>query len=121
MSGPMRYDGGGGRVLVFPHGQGGDMTMDKRTEGSPFAVGLDKNDGNLGGSGAVAWLFERRGVVLVDAADPPPAGAADPREAGVADRRKQVPTLVMLLAQRPAPAAAGWQAGDPARHAHDMP
>ena len=27
-----------------------------------------KNDGNLGGSGAVLWLFERRGVVLVDAA-----------------------------------------------------
>ena len=27
-----------------------------------------KNDGNLGASGAVAWLFERRGVVLVDAA-----------------------------------------------------
>jgi transcriptional/translational regulatory protein YebC/TACO1 len=27
-----------------------------------------KNDGNLGGSGAVAWLFERRGLVLVDAA-----------------------------------------------------
>jgi len=26
-----------------------------------------KNDGNLGGSGAVAWLFERRGVVIVDA------------------------------------------------------
>ena len=24
-----------------------------------------KNDGNLGGSGAVAWQFERRGVVLV--------------------------------------------------------
>ncbi len=24
-----------------------------------------KNDGNLGGSGAVAWLFERRGVLLV--------------------------------------------------------
>ncbi|MDQ4082665.1 MAG: YebC/PmpR family DNA-binding transcriptional regulator, partial [Actinomycetota bacterium] len=28
---------------------------------------FSKNDGNLGGSGAVAWLFERRGVVLVDA------------------------------------------------------
>jgi len=28
-----------------------------------------KNDGNLGGSGAVAWLFERRGVVIVDADD----------------------------------------------------
>jgi YebC/PmpR family DNA-binding regulatory protein len=26
-----------------------------------------KNDGNLGGSGAVAWLFERRGVVTVAA------------------------------------------------------
>lgn len=26
-----------------------------------------KNDGNLGGSGAVAWLFERQGVVLVPA------------------------------------------------------
>jgi YebC/PmpR family DNA-binding regulatory protein len=26
-----------------------------------------RNDGNLGGSGAVAWLFERRGVVLVPA------------------------------------------------------
>ncbi len=26
-----------------------------------------KNDGNLGGSGAVAWLFERRGLVLVPA------------------------------------------------------
>jgi YebC/PmpR family DNA-binding regulatory protein len=26
-----------------------------------------KNDGNLGGSGSVVWLFERRGVVLVQA------------------------------------------------------
>ncbi len=26
-----------------------------------------KHDGNLGASGAVAWLFERRGVVLADA------------------------------------------------------
>jgi YebC/PmpR family DNA-binding regulatory protein len=26
-----------------------------------------KNDGNLGGSGAVSWLFERRGIILVDA------------------------------------------------------
>jgi len=28
-----------------------------------------KNDGNLGGSGAVAWLFERRGIVIVEADD----------------------------------------------------
>ena len=27
---------------------------------------FSKHDGNLGGSGAVAWLFERRGVVLVE-------------------------------------------------------
>jgi YebC/PmpR family DNA-binding regulatory protein len=33
-----------------------------------------KNDGNLGGSGAVAWLFERRGVVTV------PAGGVDEDE-----------------------------------------
>jgi transcriptional/translational regulatory protein YebC/TACO1 len=26
-----------------------------------------KSGGNLGGSGAVAWLFERRGLVIVDA------------------------------------------------------
>src|ERR1700751_5146949 len=39
-----------------------------------------KNDGNLGTSGAVAWLFERRGVVLVpadrsDEDELPPAAA----------------------------------------------
>jgi YebC/PmpR family DNA-binding regulatory protein len=28
---------------------------------------FDKNDGNLGTSGSVAWLFERRGLVLVPA------------------------------------------------------
>ena len=27
---------------------------------------FSKHDGNLGGSGAVSWLFERQGVVLVD-------------------------------------------------------
>ena len=26
-----------------------------------------KHDGNLGGAGAVAWLFERQGVILVPA------------------------------------------------------
>ncbi len=30
---------------------------------------FSKHDGNLGGAGAVAWLFERRGVVLVPADD----------------------------------------------------
>jgi YebC/PmpR family DNA-binding regulatory protein len=35
-----------------------------RTAGDVRHV-FSKNDGNLGASGAVAWLFERRGVVLV--------------------------------------------------------
>ena len=35
-----------------------------------------KNDGNLGGSGAVSWLFERRGIVMVDA-DPRARSAED--------------------------------------------
>ena len=37
-------------------------------EGVAVIVEALTNDGNLGGSGAVSWLFERRGVVLVDAA-----------------------------------------------------
>ncbi|MGD0714905.1 MAG: YebC/PmpR family DNA-binding transcriptional regulator [Gaiellaceae bacterium] len=37
-----------------------------RTAGDVRHV-FSKNDGNLGGSGAVSWLFERRGIVLVNA------------------------------------------------------
>jgi len=37
-----------------------------RTAGDVRHV-FSKNDGNLGGSGAVSWLFERHGVVLVGA------------------------------------------------------
>jgi YebC/PmpR family DNA-binding regulatory protein len=37
-----------------------------RTAGEVRNV-FTKNDGNLGGTGAVAWLFERHGVVVVDA------------------------------------------------------
>jgi len=37
-----------------------------RTAGEVRNV-FTKNDGNLGGSGAVAWLFERHGVVVVEA------------------------------------------------------
>jgi YebC/PmpR family DNA-binding regulatory protein len=38
-----------------------------RTAGEVRNV-FTKNDGNLGGTGAVAWLFERHGVVVVEAA-----------------------------------------------------
>jgi YebC/PmpR family DNA-binding regulatory protein len=37
-----------------------------RTAGEVRHV-FSRNDGNLGGSGAVAWLFERRGIVVVPA------------------------------------------------------
>ena len=39
---------------------------------------FSKNDGSLGASGAVAWLFERKGVLLVD------AGASDEEEVTLA-------------------------------------
>src|SRR3954469_5382499 len=44
------------------------LTDNKNRTGSEVRHTFAKNDGNLGGSGAVSWLFERRGVVLVPAA-----------------------------------------------------
>ncbi|HXY85561.1 MAG TPA: YebC/PmpR family DNA-binding transcriptional regulator [Gaiellaceae bacterium] len=43
------------------------LTDNRNRTASDVRHAFDKNDGNLGGSGAVAWLFERRGVVLVSA------------------------------------------------------
>jgi len=43
------------------------LTDNRNRTASDVRHTFAKNDGNLGGSGAVAWLFERRGVVLVDA------------------------------------------------------
>jgi YebC/PmpR family DNA-binding regulatory protein len=44
------------------------LTDNRNRTASDVRHTFAKNDGNLGGSGAVAWLFERRGLVLVDAA-----------------------------------------------------
>jgi YebC/PmpR family DNA-binding regulatory protein len=44
------------------------LTDNRNRTASDVRHVFSKNDGNLGGSGAVAWLFERRGVVVVDAA-----------------------------------------------------
>jgi YebC/PmpR family DNA-binding regulatory protein len=41
------------------------LTDNRNRTASEVRHAFDKNDGNLGTSGAVAWLFERRGVVLV--------------------------------------------------------
>jgi YebC/PmpR family DNA-binding regulatory protein len=44
------------------------LTDNRNRTASDVRHTVAKNGGNLGTSGAVAWLFERRGVVLVDAA-----------------------------------------------------
>jgi YebC/PmpR family DNA-binding regulatory protein len=43
------------------------LTDNRNRTASDVRHVFTKNDGNLGGSGTVAWLFERRGVVVVDA------------------------------------------------------
>src|SRR5437588_6907496 len=45
------------------------LTDNRNRTAADVRHAFEKNDGNLGGSGAVAWLFERRGVVLVPADD----------------------------------------------------
>src|SRR6266571_4212533 len=45
------------------------LTDNRNRTASDVRHTFAKNDGNLGGSGAVSWLFERRGIVLVDAAE----------------------------------------------------
>ena len=53
------YGAGGVAILVEA------LTDNRNRTASEVRHAFDKNDGNLGTSGAVAWLFERRGVVLV--------------------------------------------------------
>jgi YebC/PmpR family DNA-binding regulatory protein len=43
------------------------LTDNRNRTASEVRHAFDKHDGNLGTSGAVAWLFERRGVVVVPA------------------------------------------------------
>jgi len=43
------------------------LTDNRNRTASDVRHAFDKHDGNLGGSGAVAWLFERRGILLVTA------------------------------------------------------
>ena len=42
------------------------LTDNRNRTAADVRHAFDKNDGNLGGSGAVTWLFERRAVVLVE-------------------------------------------------------
>src|ERR671931_129069 len=43
------------------------LTDNRNRTASDIRHVFTKSDGNLGTTGAVAWLFERRGVILVDA------------------------------------------------------
>jgi YebC/PmpR family DNA-binding regulatory protein len=55
------YGAGGVAILVEA------LTDNRNRTASDVRAAFSKHDGNLGASGAVAWQFERRGVVLVDA------------------------------------------------------
>jgi YebC/PmpR family DNA-binding regulatory protein len=43
------------------------LTDNRNRTAADVRAAFTKHEGNLGGSGAVAWLFERRGVILVEA------------------------------------------------------
>jgi YebC/PmpR family DNA-binding regulatory protein len=54
------YGAGGVAILVEA------LTDNRNRTAADVRAAFGKHDGNLGASGAVAWQFERRGVVLVD-------------------------------------------------------
>jgi YebC/PmpR family DNA-binding regulatory protein len=54
------YGAGGVAILVEA------LTDNRNRTASEVRAAFGKHDGNLGASGAVAWQFERRGIVLVD-------------------------------------------------------
>jgi YebC/PmpR family DNA-binding regulatory protein len=70
-------EGGGGdqieRAVYEGYGPGGvailveGLTDNRNRTGAEIRHAFDKNGGSLGEPGSVAWQFEKRGVVLVDA------------------------------------------------------
>src|ERR1041385_5007061 len=54
------YGAGGVAILVEA------LTDNRNRTASDVRAAFSKHDGSLGGSGTVAWQFERRGVVIVD-------------------------------------------------------
>jgi YebC/PmpR family DNA-binding regulatory protein len=56
------YGAGGVAILVEA------LTDNRNRTAADVRAAFAKHDGNLGATGAVAWQFERRGVILVDAA-----------------------------------------------------
>jgi YebC/PmpR family DNA-binding regulatory protein len=55
------YGPGGAAILVEA------LTDNRNRSGAEIRHAFDKNGGSLGEPGSVAWIFDKRGVVLVDA------------------------------------------------------
>src|SRR2546423_8953449 len=104
------YGPGGVAVLVEA------LTDNRNRTASEVRHVFSKNDGNLAEAGAVGWLFERKGVILVDAdasdEDELTLAAAD---AGAEDVSVEGTSLQVTTAQEDLPAvrAALEQAGIP--------
>jgi YebC/PmpR family DNA-binding regulatory protein len=56
------------------------LTDNRNRTASDVRHTFAKNDGNLGGSGAVSWLFERKGLLIIDAYDSQARSAVDEDE-----------------------------------------
>ncbi|MGH2992483.1 MAG: YebC/PmpR family DNA-binding transcriptional regulator [Solirubrobacterales bacterium] len=101
------YGPGGAAIMIEA------LTDNRNRTGAEVRHAFDKNGGSLGEPGSVAWIFEKRGVVLVDADrysedDLIPAidaGAEDVSEDG--DLRKVVCPAGRLAAVREALERAG--------------
>jgi YebC/PmpR family DNA-binding regulatory protein len=93
------YGPGGVAILVEA------VTDNRNRTASDVRHVFTKHDGNLGASGTVAWLFERKGVVLVDAdsfdEDEVTLAAA---EGGAEDVTREASSLEIVSAQEELPA-----------------
>ena len=110
---PVTYEGyGPGGVAVFVEA----LTDNRNRTAAEVRHIFTKHDGNLGTSGAVAWLFERKGVVIVPAGDgrrgrpgasPPPTPAPRTSSSDGSRASRSRPPPDGLAAVREALEAAG--------------
>jgi YebC/PmpR family DNA-binding regulatory protein len=92
----IRYEGyaaGGVAVLI-------DVLTDNRNRTAPeIRHTFEKFGGNMGASGAVAWMFERKGIILVDADKISEDALLDKAlEAGATDMRRAEKTFEITTA-----------------------
>jgi len=88
------YGPGGAAVLV-------EVATDNRNRTvSEIRHAFSKNGGNMGEQGSVAWMFERKGQILIDAEKAPPEDdlMALALDAGADDLRREGDTWEVLTA-----------------------